>query len=197
MTESDDSSQPEFWNARYASGKTPWDFHGVPATLDSFLKTTTPGKVLIPGCGAGYEVRAFFQAGWAVEAIDFSPVAVAQARTRLGGGVGQCVELADFFKYGRPESFDMVYERTFLCALPPHLGQAYANRMAELLRLGGRLAGIFLYGEEPEPPPYPLTEARAGELFGEKFSLLRTISVQDSLPLFIGKERWQEWKRIR
>jgi SAM-dependent methyltransferase len=38
-----------------------------------------PAKALIPGCGTGYEVRAFHQAGWKVTAIDFSPVAVEQA----------------------------------------------------------------------------------------------------------------------
>ncbi|MHB8521445.1 MAG: methyltransferase domain-containing protein [Limisphaerales bacterium] len=196
MSESNDSSRPEFWNMRYASGKTPWDFHGVPATLNAFLKTSAPGKVLIPGCGTGYEVRAFHQAGWEVTAIDFSAVAVEQARGVLGE-LGHCVELADFFKYGRGESFDLVYERTFLCTLPPNLWESYADRVAQLLRLSGRLVGIFLYGEEPEPPPYPLTESRAKALFGEKFSRLRSLPVEDSLPLFIGKERWQEWKRIR
>ena len=193
MSETNDSSRPEFWDARYASSKTPWDFHGVPAALNSFLNHTRPGKVLIPGCGTGYEVRAFFRAGWEVKAIDFSPVAVAQARKHLDG-LGHCVELADFFKYGREESFDVIYERTFLCALPPNLWEAYADRAAKLLRTDGQLAGIFLYGEEPEPPPYPLTELRAQELFGTRFSLSRTAPVEDSLPLFVGRERWQEWK---
>jgi thiopurine S-methyltransferase len=196
MNEPTDSSCPEFWDIRFASGKTPWDFHGVPAALKSFLKASLPGKVLIPGCGTGYEVRVFHQTGWEVTAIDFSPVAVELARTHLGP-LGRFVEQADFFKYGRAESFDLVYERTFLCALPPNLRQAYADRIAELLRRGGRLVGIFLYGEEPEPPPYPLTELQAQELFADKFSLLQSISVEDSLPLFIGKEHWQEWKRIR
>jgi len=26
-----DSSRPEFWDVRYETGQTPWDFHGVPA----------------------------------------------------------------------------------------------------------------------------------------------------------------------
>jgi len=67
--------------------------------------------------------------------------------------------------------------------------------MAELLDKGKVLAGIFLFGEEPEPPPYPLTEARALELFGDDFDLIRSEPVSDSLPLFQGMERWQEWRR--
>lgn len=195
MSEPSDSSRPEFWDIRFASGKTPWDFHGVPATLNLFLKASAPGKVLIPGCGTGYEVRVFHQAGGEVTAIDFSPVAVEQARIHLGE-LARCVVSGDFFKHdlgGR--CFDLIYERTFLCALPPRLWRAYADRMAQLLRPGGRLVGIFLYGEEPEPPPYPLSETKARELFETNFSRLRSIPVEDSLPLFAGQERWQEWQR--
>src|SRR5438128_1455639 len=82
--ESNNSSRPEFWDVRYAAGQTPWDFHGVPAALREFLETSQPGSVLIPGCGAGYEVRAFDETGWKVTAIDFSPVAVERARSELG-----------------------------------------------------------------------------------------------------------------
>jgi SAM-dependent methyltransferase len=194
ISESNDSSRPEFWDIRFASGKTPWDFHGVPETLNLFLKASPPGKVLIPGCGTGYEVRAFHQAGWEVAAIDFSSAAVEQARIHLGE-LAHCVILGDFFKHDvGKRCFDLIYERTFLCALPPPLWRAYADRMSQLLRPGASLVGIFLYGEEPEPPPYPLSETKAEELFETNFSLVRSIPVEDSLPLFAGQERWQEWK---
>jgi hypothetical protein len=44
VNESTDSARPEFWDTRYANGKIPWDFHGVPAALNSFLKTSSPQK---------------------------------------------------------------------------------------------------------------------------------------------------------
>ncbi len=94
-TEATDSSRPEFWDVRYAAGDTPWDFHGVPAALKAFLKESEPGSVLIPGCGAAYEVRAFHKAGWEVIAIDFSPVAVERARSELGA-LASCVVQGDF-----------------------------------------------------------------------------------------------------
>jgi SAM-dependent methyltransferase len=188
-----DSSRPEFWDARYVSGETPWDFHGVPAALKAFLKTSHAGSVLIPGCGSGYEVRAFDEAGWKVTAIDFSRVAVERARSELGALSNRVVQ-ADFFKHDfGSQRFDLIYERTFLCALPPDLWAAYVKRMMQLLRPGGKLAGIFLYGGQGEPPPYPLTPAKATELFGKNFSLIKTVPVTDSLPLFAGNERWQEW----
>ena len=70
----------EFWDSRYRSGKTPWDYGGVPAALLNYLQTAQPGRVLIPGCGSGYEVRAFHERGWDVLAIDYSPAAVERAR---------------------------------------------------------------------------------------------------------------------
>src|ERR1700720_3266474 len=176
-----DSSRPEFWDARYASGETPWDFHGVPAALKAFLETSHAGSVLIPGCGSAYEVRAFDEAGWKVTAIDFSPVAVESARFELGPLANRVVH-ADFFKHDfGSQRFDVIYERTFLCALPRDLWRAYVKRIIQLLRPGGKLAGIFLYGEQAEPPPYPLTPAKARQLLGKNLSLIKTLPETDSL----------------
>ena len=196
MPGAEDSSKPEFWNTRYAAGKTPWDMGGVPAALRSFLARAQPaGHVLIPGCGSGYEVRAFHDAGFEVTAIDFSPAARERA-SRLLGSLSECLLADDFFTHDfSGQDFDLVYERTFLCSLPPKRWPAYVTRMAELLPKGKCLVGIFLYGEESEPPPYPLSEAQALELLGEKFELIHSEPVSDSLALFEGKERWQEWRR--
>lgn len=196
MPASEDSSKPEFWNIRYAAGKTPWDFGGVPSALRTFLaRAKSPSRVLIPGCGSGYEVQAFHDAGWEVTPIDFSAAARERA-ARLLGPLGQCVIAGDFFTHNfSARKFDLVYERTFLCSLPPARWPGYASRMAALLEPGKLLAGIFLYGEEPAPPPYPLTEARALELLGDEFELIRSAPVSDSLPFFAGMERWQEWRR--
>lgn len=185
----------EFWDSRYRAGNMPWDFHGVPSALLAHLQTVaTPGCVLIPGCGSGYEVRAFHERGWEVLAIDYSPAAVERARQMLGL-LADKVLPADFFTHdfgGR--KFDVIYERTFLCSLPPERWPAYAQRMVELLQPGGKLIGFFLYGHEDEPPPFPLTEATALQLFGRNFPSVVDEPVLDSLPLFVGRERWQVWE---
>jgi SAM-dependent methyltransferase len=188
-----DTSQPGFWDSRYAQGQPPWSERQIGASLVSFLKSTEPGAVLIPGCGTGYTVRAFHDAGWQVTAVDFSPVAVEQSRRDLGE-LGRCVLLADFFhhEFGSAH-FDICYEQSFLCSLPPRLWPAYAQRVSELLHSGGALVGSFYYGHEPEPPPYPLDDTRAWELFGERFSLRKSLPVPDANPFYVGGERWLEW----
>jgi SAM-dependent methyltransferase len=198
MNNSSDSNQPDFWTVRYAAGKTPWDFGGVPSALKSFFERTLgPGRILIPGCGTGYEVQAFHAAGYDVSAIDFSPAAVAQAK-RVLGELAERVVLGDFFTYNFGERrFHLVYERTFLCSMTPSRWPEYVNRVAELLSPGGRLIGVFLYGQRSSSgPPFPLTEPEANQLFKRHFQLVRSEVVTDSLPLFRDMERWQEWLKI-
>jgi SAM-dependent methyltransferase len=198
MEKFSDSSHPDFWTTRYAAGKTPWDFGGVPAALKSFLgRSSVPRRVLIPGCGSGYEVQAFHTAGYDVTAIDFSPAAVDQAK-RVLGVLAERVILGDFFTHDFGQCrFDLIYERTFLCSMAPSRWPDYVNRVADLLSPAGRLVGVFLYGQRsPSGPPFPLTDTDAEQLFERRFRLVRSEVVTDSLPLFRDMERWQEWLKI-
>lgn len=185
--------------------QTPWDFDGVPADLKEFLKKKPPGtapparrRVLIPGCGLGHEIKAFTEAGFDVTALDFAPEAVERARILLGPALADRVLLADFFKADLPlASFDFVYERTFICSLMPDRREAYRDRVASLLKYRGVLLGYFYY-QKPiivNGPPFGFAWGTADELFERYFLLGRDVPVHDSLPLFAGRERWQEWHR--
>jgi Thiopurine S-methyltransferase (TPMT) len=142
--------------------------------------------MLISGCGTDHEVPQFFRtAGFEVTAIDFSTVAVAQTRKALRNFDGQII-CGDFLKFDFQNRFDLVYERTFLCALHPQRWPKFAKRVPQLLQPRGKLAGIFFYGEEADPPPYPLSEARAARVFGKYFRLIRDVKVSDSDAMFAG-----------
>ncbi|HLP26466.1 MAG TPA: methyltransferase domain-containing protein [Acidobacteriota bacterium] len=192
-------SRPEFWNERYARGTTPWDYGGVPPQLQRYL-TAHPngGRALIPGCGAGHEIAAFYEAGYEVAAIDFATAAVERARANLGPVLAERVFLGDFFTYDFAAApFDVVYERTFLCALPPDLRPQYVNRMARLLAPGGVLVGLFYLGEEQGGPPYQLHAADEAQLFGPHFVLVQDQAAAEPFPLFGDNERWREYRRIK
>ena len=193
---SDDPSSPEFWDTRYLASRTPWDLGKIPERLSGFLDSgESVGAVLIPGCGTGYEIRAFDEAGFDVTALDFSAAAVQTAKQHLGPLCDRVIH-GDFFTHALPVGyFDIVYERTFLCSFPPKLWPDFAKRVASLLKPGGKLIGIFVYGHEDEPPPYCLSSSEALDLFGEYFDCIEDEDIKDSLPLFCGMERWQEWLR--
>jgi SAM-dependent methyltransferase len=180
-----------FWESRYRTGKTPWDFGGVPQALTSYLARATPARVLIPGCGSGYEVQAFHEHGWSIVAVDYSPAAIERVPKHCGQ-----VLLADFFVHDFGEQrFEVIYERMFLCSMPPTRWPEYSRRVHELLIDDGKLIGLFLYGHEDEPPPYPLTEADAQTVFARRFARVADEVATDSLPLFAGRERWQVWQK--
>lgn len=196
---------PVFWNSRYESGKMPWDFGGVPAALQAYLRRKPRGtnppvrsRVLIPGCGSGYEIKAFAEAGFDVTAIDIAPAAVERARHIVGPALAGHIVTGDFFQHDfAAASFDFIYERTFVCAFPPDWRQAYRDRIATLLKYRGLLIGYFYY-QKPvleDGPPFGFAWGTADELFARYFILGRNEPVRDSLPVFAGHERWQEWHR--
>jgi len=189
-----DPNAAEFWDERFRQGFTPWDQAGVPAAFAAFVARTAPLRVLIPGCGSAHEALWLAQAGWTVRAIDFSADAVAVARKQLGSHAA-LVEQADFFAYQPPFSPEWVYERAFFCALPPQRRAAYVARMAELLPTGGLLAGFFFFGDSPKGPPFPIGRAELDALLAGSFELIEDESVNDSIPVFAGRERWMSWRR--
>jgi SAM-dependent methyltransferase len=195
---SQDPLNPEFWSKRFRDGVTPWDAGHVPAQLRDYIgRQQSIGRILIPGCGAAHEARAFADAGGDVLAIDFSAQAVAAAIAGSGLSDEQ-VRVADFFAgnlNGAP--FDLAYERAFLCALPPSRHQRYAERMAELIRPGGRLIGYFYFDDHPGGPPFGVSTEQLQLLLSPHFRNLIDAAATDSIPLFAGRERWQAWERVQ
>src|SRR5215469_14162042 len=114
----EDAARPQFWEKRFRENFTPWDAGKVPAALEQFLAAERARlRVLIPGCGSGYEVRAFAEAGHEALAVDFAPAALERAK-RILGPLSACVRLADFFEADLGGAYDLIYERAFLCSLP-------------------------------------------------------------------------------
>jgi SAM-dependent methyltransferase len=192
-----DPLAPAFWDERFERDFTPWDLKGVPQALRDFLaRDGAPRTVLIPGCGNGYELVCFAEAGWDATAIDFSPAAVSRARAQVGQWAAQVVE-ADFFQWQARQALALIYERAFLCAMPPAMWPRVAARWAELLPPGGQLAGFFYFGTSPKGPPFGIARADLEALLTPHFALVEEGEVADSLPVFAGQERWMVWERLQ
>jgi SAM-dependent methyltransferase len=190
-----DPAEPGFWELRYAAGFAPWDAGKVPAQLLAFAAGSPPRRVLVPGCGSAWDVRCFAEHGWDVLGIDFSPLAIEEARRILGPHAGRVRE-ADFFAPIEGAPFDVVYERALLCALPRRLWSEWARRMAELVRADGLLAGFFYFDAGDRGPPFPMHgQAELDALLAPAFERIEDAPVDDSIAVFRGKERWQVWRR--
>jgi SAM-dependent methyltransferase len=197
-----DPDRPEFWDERFAAGFMPWDQGRVPAALLTFVGRTghTGGRVLIPGCGSGYEAGWLDAQGLVVTAIDYSPAALERARTVLAPAIAaRVLRCADFFTFSAP-AFDWIYERAFLAALPPARWPAWAARLPSLLVSGGEVAGLFYVADElpasRRGPPFVTTRAELDLLLSDAFECLEdeAVPAADSLAVFAGRERWMRWR---
>lgn len=186
---------PGFWDERFERGFTPWDRGGVPHALRSFVaRSARPLHTVIPGCGAGYELAYLSEAGWDATAIDFSPSAVAVAKAAVGKWADRVLE-ADFFAWQPAQPPGLIYERAFLCALPRAMWPQLAARYASLLPPGGLLAGFFFFDDAVKGPPFGMAHAQLEALLTPHFTRIEDAAVDDSIPVFAGKERWQVWQR--
>ena len=192
--DSRDPRTPAFWDERFEREFTPWDRGGVPEQLRGFVERSQRRTVLIPGCGAAYELVYFCDAGWEATAIDFSPAAVERARAITGQWSGRVVE-ADFFAYQPAAKLDMIYERAFLCALPRAMWPDVARRWAQLLPPGAVLAGYFFFDDAAKGPPFGIGRDELDGLLRGDFECVEDAEVADSIPVFAGKERWMVWRR--
>jgi len=151
------------------------------------------GRVLVPGCGAGHDVRAIAaQGAESVLGLDISSTALNLARSFPKAG-NECYVEGDFLtKNAVPVgAFDFLFEHTCLCAIPPHRRADYVRAAATALREGGFLLAIlFTNPENPDPhsPPFRCDLAEMVQLFGEDFDILETLEEIPTYRERIGRE---------
>lgn len=155
----------EFWQERYRTQQLGWDRGAASPQLHAWLDTghlTHPSRVVVPGCGSGWEVAALAARGFEVTGIDYAPEAVERTRTLLAElGLQAQVMQADVLEWVPEIPFDAVYEQTCLCALHPDRWVAYADALHRWLLPGGRLYALFMQMPKPDAahgfvqgPPY-------------------------------------------
>lgn len=187
------------WEARWATGDVPWDAGAPEPGLLWWLATkgshAPTGRVLVPGCGAGYSAAALASPERRVTGLDLAPSSAARfAEVSARSGVQHFVEhvVGDFFEVALGAPFDLVYDYTFLCALPLALRPAWAARMAELTRPGGTLlCMVFPIITPPagyEGPPWPLHVHEVRALLADTFDVVSETPQERTHPGREGKE---------
>ncbi|TIA89215.1 hypothetical protein E3P99_02176 [Wallemia hederae] len=173
------------WEAIWRlSDSPPWDNGQVQPLLRHYIEKrglplpepSRDVKVLVPGCGKGYDVLYFASLGYTAVGMDISPEGVRLANAfmeKQGDVKGAEVRCADFFVH--EEQYDVVYDYTFFCAIPLHKREEYAARMKRIVKAGGLLITlVFPIKEElvdgvEQGPPFGYTPQVYTKLLGEGF----------------------------
>ncbi|KAK9367939.1 S-adenosyl-L-methionine-dependent methyltransferase [Lipomyces kononenkoae] len=181
-----DTGNSDLWDR---GAPSPALIDAIEQRQDLFNPLTSDGrrkKAFVPGCGKGYDVVMLALHGFDAYGLDISATGVSIAEEyasnemihaqtyNFGENEGSAqnpgktyfIE-ADFFKRdweskvfrSQDDKFDLIYDYTFLCALPPALRTRWAERMSELLGSGGQLVCLEfpLYKDPALPgPPWGL-----------------------------------------
>ena len=157
MSKQAPQTEKTIWENRYINKNTGWDRGKASEGLLYWLNTglIAPSRILVPGCGNGYEVIALAEKGFKVTAIDIAPTPIKNLESALAdANLNATLIQEDFFSWQPEQPFDAIYEQTSLCALPPDLWQQYENQLFQWLKPEGVLLAQFMQTGREGGPPY-------------------------------------------
>jgi len=189
------------WEARYQSQDTPWDKGEASPGLAEFLATrlepgTNRGRVAVPGCGTGHDVRAWAKAGFDAWGFDLAPSAVRLANERTDPDLRHRTHFVqgDFLQDSPPTPFDWVFEHTLFCAIDPTKRDEYVQAAHRWLVPGGYLLAVHYMIRVEQGPPFGCHQEELIERFSPRFELLQGW-LPASFPNRAGRELMLWWRR--
>lgn len=191
------------WEKCWEEGVTPWDTgQPTPLLLNLVQSGSLPkGRILVPGCGNGYDVVAIASPGRYALGLDISSTAIKKAKewsSSLSNASNFDFLAADFFTWQPKEMFDMVFDYTFFSALEPSLRSSWAKKIANVLKPDGELITlIYLHNDQGSGPPYNNSVADYEEvLIPEGFRAISIVDNELAIKPRMGKEKLARWKRF-
>ena len=164
------------WERHYDEKDLRWDLDEVaPPFVHLWEERDIPlCRAIVPGCGAGHEVMFLAEKGFEVTAVDYSHGAVRLLESAFEKNSFLSKVLhQDFFTLGRKydETFELMLEHTFFCAISPDMRQAYVETANRILKPGGSLIGLFYETNEDGGPPFNTRQEDIEEYFSNAFTI--------------------------
>lgn len=183
-----------YWETKYRNHQTGWDIGGVSPQIQIYFKALMEKnqRILIPGCGNGYEAIRLGQSGFKdITVIDLAEAPLSHIKNQK---LGIKTIQGNFFQL--EDQFDLIIEQTFFCALDPTFRQQYVNKMAELLKPKGKVAGLLFNTEfDRMGPPFGGNIAEYQNLFEGKFDIITLRPALLSIKPRLGNEVFFEFQK--
>jgi len=162
-----------YWDLRYQNNEIGWDIGYISTPLKKYIDQLTDKniKILIPGGGNSYEAEYLHNLDFKnIFVLDISPTALTNLKNRVPDFPKNHLINIDFFKLNN--SFDLILEQTFFCALTPKLRDNYVLKMNQLLRPNGKLVGLlFNIPLNKDRPPFGGTKKEYLSYFKTYFKI--------------------------
>jgi methyl halide transferase len=164
---------------RYETGDMPWEKGEPSPGLVDFIAEQPGiprGRVAVPGCGTGHDVRVWAAAGFETTGFDLAPSAIriATEKTRAAGlSAKASFRCGDFLRETPEEPFDWLFEHTLFCAIDPARRGEYAEAVSRWLKPGGQFLAVHYMIRDTEGPPFGCSQDELMERFGPQFELIR------------------------
>lgn len=188
-----------YWNERWENEKTPWDMGSASPALMSYMSKVSDKdlSILIAGCGNAHEAEALLDMGFTnITLVDIASKLVEKLQVQFQNKIGIKVILADFFEL--ENSYDIILEQTFFCALNPEMRLKYAETAHKLLKDDGRLVGVlFNKNFETAGPPFGGSAEEYKTYFEPNFQIEKMENCYNSIPPRQGSELFINFKKIQ
>lgn len=179
-----------YWENRYQNNDAVWDAKAITTPLKDYFDQIENKKrrILIPGAGNSYEFDYLIGKGFEyVFVLDYASQPLENIRNRHAAVIDDHLIQADFFEH--EGYYDLIVEQTFFCALEPHLRSNYVEKMAALLKPGGKLVGLlFQFPLTEVGPPFGGSKQEYSSLFEKEFYINVLDSAYNSIKPREGNE---------
>jgi SAM-dependent methyltransferase len=183
----------DYWQSRYDNQQTGWDTGSSTLPIKKYVDgiTDPQARILIPGCGNGHEARYLHQQGFEnVYVCDWAAAPLEALAASCPAFPKEHLIQGDFFAV-ELEPLDYILEQTFFCAIDPALRPNYAKKTAQLLKQGGKVAGV-LFNENLQlgrpGPPFGGNAKEYRHYFEPHFSVVELQPCYNSIPPRAGSE---------
>ncbi|SFA73203.1 Thiopurine S-methyltransferase (TPMT) [Flavobacterium swingsii] len=164
---------PKYWQNRYETNDIAWDTGTITTPIKEYIDQIEDKsiKILIPGCGNGYEFEYLINKGFNNSfVVDYAQAPIDNLKKRMPNFNPNQLIVSDFFEH--EGSYDLIIEQTFFCALNPELRAKYVQKMLSLLSPKGRLIGLFFQFPLTEVgPPFGGSKDEYLKLFSDYFDI--------------------------
>ncbi len=180
----------QYWENRYKTNDFGWDTGQITTPIRDYIDQIQDKsiKILIPGCGNGYEFEYLVNHGFSnVFVLDYAKTPLDNIRKRISNFNPEQFIQSDFFEHN--SEYDLIIEQTFFCAIDPSLRNNYAHKMFMSLRPKGKIIGLlFHFPLTKNGPPYGGSKTEYKKLFSSYFKIKTLATAYNSIKPREGNE---------